>query len=58
MISRSGAELGIIPMDRKETRFTGILTPPAEPFHIAVQGKDASGVEFRRVHAPLLDIKP
>ena len=34
------------------------FTPPAEPFHVAVEGKDSHGLTFRRVHAPLFEAKP
>ncbi|HTM49000.1 MAG TPA: hypothetical protein VL285_09980 [Bryobacteraceae bacterium] len=54
LLSRSGALLGTIPVERNETRYTGALTAPAEAYHIAVEGTDKAGAAFRRLHAPLL----
>jgi len=58
VISRNGATLQVIPMAQMETEFRGVFTPPAEPFHIAVEGKDKQGLPFRRLHAPLIEAKP
>jgi hypothetical protein len=58
VVGRNGATLQVIPMTRTDTTFKGVFTPPAEPFHIAVEGKDTQGREFRRVHAPLFEAKP
>jgi hypothetical protein len=57
LMGRNGATLQTIPMTRDNTLFKGVFTPPPEPFHIAVQGKDTQGREFRRVHAPLFEAK-
>ena len=58
IVARNGATLQVIPMTQiGDTEFRGVFTPPAEPFHIAVEGKDNQGLAFRRVHAPLLDAK-
>jgi len=58
IVSRDGATLQVIPMRQAETEFRGMFTPPAEPFHIAVEGKDKQGLTFRRVNAPLFEAKP
>jgi len=55
IISPGGATLQVIPMTRVDTEFRGVFTPPAEPFHIAGEGKDKQGLLFRRIHAPLLE---
>ena len=58
IVARNGATLQVIPMTQiGDTEFRGVFTPPAEPFHIAVEGKDKQGLAFRRIHAPLLDAK-
>lgn len=58
VVARNGATLQVIPVTRTDTGFRGAFTPPAEPFHIAVEGKDKQGLPFRRVHPPLLEAKP
>jgi len=57
VVARNGATLQVIPMTRTDTEFRGMFTPPAEPFRIAVEGRDTQGMAFRRVHAPLLEAK-
>jgi len=58
LVARNGTVLQVIPMTRDDTEFRGVFTPPGEPFHIAVEGKDSKGFVFRRVHAPLLEATP
>jgi len=57
-VARNGATLQVIRMEQNDTEFKGAFTPPAEPFHIVVEGKDTQGAAFRRVHAPLFEAKP
>ncbi len=45
-----------LPLEAGETdgSYLSRFTPGAEPFRILVAGKDADGVAFQRMHAPLL----
>jgi len=58
ILARNGARLQTIPMVQDGAGYRGVFTPPAEPFRIAVEGQDAEGRPFRRVHAPLLEATP
>jgi hypothetical protein len=58
IISTAGATLQSIAMTRADpddtgSEFIGALVRPAEPFRLAVEGRDANGAKFQRVHAPL-----
>src|SRR5436190_18023285 len=48
ILARNSAPLKTIPMTQAGSEFTGAFIPPAEPFRIAVEGKDAQGISFRR----------
>jgi hypothetical protein len=39
---------------RTENTFVSRFTPPADAFRVMVEGKDANGLPFQRVHAPLM----
>jgi len=58
VVGKNGATLQVIPMTRVDTEYRGVFTPPTEPFHIAVEGKDTQGMAFRRVHPPLMQAEP
>ena len=58
ILSRNGALLETLTMKPAGSEYQGVFTPPAEPFRIAVEGKDAQGSTFRRVHPPLFEGKP
>jgi hypothetical protein len=47
------APLPLKPGDTENT-FVSRFTPPAAGFRVLVEGKDANGLPFQRVHAPLL----
>ena len=53
LLARDGSVVEPLAMERLGPEFRGALEAPAEPFRIAVEGKDTAGFAFRRVHPRL-----
>ncbi len=62
LVTQGFQDLAAIPLrfvrDEAGEEFAGEMTPPARPFRFVVTGRDADGLPFQRVHAPLFDPVP
>lgn len=57
LISADGVRLGDLPLERGEDGvYAGTFTPPPAPHRWMVEGRDAGGYAFQRVHPPLFGI--
>jgi hypothetical protein len=56
LVTGESRRLVELPLEAGETdgSYQSRFTPGAEPFRILVAGKNADGVAFQRMHAPLL----
>jgi hypothetical protein len=53
LLARDGSVVRPVHLERSGSDFRGALAAPDEPFRIGVEGKDAAGFAFRRVHPAL-----
>ena len=62
LVTQGFQDLAAIPLrivrDETGEEFVGELMPPARSFRLVVTGRDADGLPFQRVHAPLFDPAP
>jgi hypothetical protein len=62
LVTQGFQDMAAIPLrivrDETGEDFVGDLVLPARPFRLVVTGRDADGLPFQRVHAPLFDPAP
>ena len=62
LVTQGFQDLAAIPLRTESSdtgeEFVGDITPPERAFRLVVNGRDAGGIPFQRVHAPLFDPAP